>query len=91
MPSLKVQLNGTDHNPWLKFGVTQNPFPQIARTETAALCIRLQALGGNPIPHDRAAEYIREKLAGFSDELIELCIQNFRPGEYTIFTVEFPD
>lgn len=34
MPTLKISLNGTDSNPWHKLGLTQNPFPQLARYET---------------------------------------------------------
>lgn len=85
---LKVLLNGTKENPWLRLGVTQNPFPQIARAEYSAACLRLQKLGGDPIPN---VEYIRETLVGFTPEFVALCCKNFKPGQMVAFTVNFPE
>jgi hypothetical protein len=83
---LKVCLNGTTENPYHRFGLSQNPFPQIAKYEYTKACLQLQKLGGDPIPNER---YIRDTLAGFSNEFIELCCKQFMPGEYVTFEVEF--
>jgi len=86
---LLVELNGTSENPYHKMGLTQNPFPQTAKYELDAHCLRLQSLGGDPIPN---TDYIRERLAGgFSDEFIELCCRNFQPGKMVKFVVEWKD
>jgi hypothetical protein len=85
---LKVELNGTDENPYHRFGQSQNPFPQIARAEYTRDVLRVQSLGGDPIPD---ADYIREKLKGMSEEFIELCCKMFKKGEIVKFTVFFPE
>jgi hypothetical protein len=87
---LRVALNGTDTNPFAIYGATQNPFPQIAKYELQAHIINLQKLGGPPIPQDRPEEYIREVLKGWSEEFIQLCLKNYKPGEYVRFEVKVP-
>lgn len=82
----KVALNGTDENPYYRFGLSQNPFAQDAKYSECLL--RVQKLGGDPIPNE---EYIRETLKGFSEEFIDGCCERFRKGEYVEFFVEFPD
>jgi len=89
MPKLTVYLNGTDTNPFQKWGLRQNPFPQLARAETDIFEHRLNKLGGDPIPRDRPEAYIREVLAGFSTEFIDLCVAKYRPGEMVQFVVHF--
>lgn len=84
---LRVVLNGTDENPWHKMGLTQNPFPQLARAETDGAVLRLQSLGGDPIPH---TDYIRERLHGFTPEFVELVCSKFKKGEIVRFLVTFP-
>jgi hypothetical protein len=84
---LDILLNGTNENPWHTYGLTQNPFPQIAKYEWTARCLVLQSLGGDPIPN---VAYIREKLKGFTEEFINLCCDKFRPGKLVRFTVAFP-
>lgn len=85
---IKVYLNGTDTNPFHKFGLTQNPFPQTAKHEWDAACLRLQALGGDPIPN---RQYIRDHLRGWvSDELINLCVDRFEQGKMVKFVISFP-
>ena len=81
-----VRLNGTDKNPWNKYGLTQNPFPQIGKAEFNTGESAVRALDGEPIkgPND-----IRERLKGFTPEFIQLCIDNFKPGERTAFEVIF--
>lgn len=88
---LKVALNGTDKNPFTIYGVSQNPFPQIAKREYQARIMNMQKLGGPPIPKDNAEHYIRETLNGWSQEFIELCVSKYRPGEYVKFEVNFDD
>lgn len=88
---LRVVLNGTDVNPFHKMGLRCNPFPQIAKAEYEAACIRMQELGGDPIPKDRPHEYIRERLDGFDPEFVELCCKSYRPGEMVRFMVEFEE
>jgi len=86
MPLLKVELNGTNKNPYHKFGLSQDPFPQISEYEKSRACLRLQSLGGNPIPD---VEYIRDTLKEFSDEFVNLCCLRFKKGEYVTFEVEY--
>ncbi len=86
---LKVELNGTDKNPYEQMGLTQNPFPQTGKAEWDEACLRIQKLGGPPIPADRAEAYIRETLAGFTQEFVELCVRNYKPGIYVKFYVTF--
>jgi len=81
MPRFILRLNGTGANPYHKFGLTQSPFPQIAKAQYTEACLRMQSLGGDPIPHDSFALYIRERLRGFSEEFIVGAIARFRPGE----------
>ena len=83
-----VRLNGTDHNPWHKYGLKQNPFPQIARAEYDRGCQQINSLNGDPI---KDADDIRQRLQGFSKEFIELCVAKFRPGETVVFNVFFPE
>jgi hypothetical protein len=85
---LKVKLNGTNTNPWFRMGVRQNPFPQHPRAELMRAMKQLNSLDGEPL---KGPDDIRERLAGWSEEFIELCIQQFKPGERVKFMVEFPE
>lgn len=87
--TIRVELNGTAENPYHKLGLTQNPFPLIPQAQYSGACLRLQSLGGDPIPHDRAEAYIREKLSGFSQEFVDLCVSRFKPGEVVEFEVSW--
>jgi hypothetical protein len=86
--TIRVTLNGTGVNPFYKMGLRMNPFPQIARGEVDAAMWQLNSLDAEPItgPDD-----IRSRLAGWSEEFIQLCIEQFKPGERHSFTVTFPD
>jgi hypothetical protein len=97
---LPVSLNGTATNPFIRFGLTINPFPSIAlaaydfgltANPLAAYDAGVRQLGAEPIPPERAEAYIRETLAGFSAEFVDLCISQYRPGEYVTFGVTFPE
>lgn len=81
-----VELNGTDKNPYHKLGLTQNPLPQIPRAEYTPQILKLQKLGGDPIPD---TDYIRQVLAGWSEEFIELCCKQFKKGEMVKFYAVF--
>jgi hypothetical protein len=83
-----VHLNGTDENPWHRWGLHQNPFPQIAKHEYQAGMMRLQKLGGDPIPN---TDYIRETLKGFDPEFVDLLCKMYHPGEMVKFEVSWPD
>jgi len=87
MPTITIELNGTNENPWHSLNLTQNPFPQLARFETDKNMLRLQALGGDPIPD---ADHIRSFLQGYvSQELIDLCAAKFCKGELIRFDVSW--
>jgi hypothetical protein len=85
---ITVRLNGSRVNPWARWGLKQNPFPQIARAEYARAMKQLNSLDGEPIT---CANDIRERLRGCTDEFIEGCITRFVPGERVLFDVEFPE
>ena len=74
---LNVTINGTDINPWHRFGLRQNPFPQTGKAEYAAGERKLASLDGDPV---RTADDIRERLAGFAPEFVEGVIQRWQPG-----------
>lgn len=82
--ALMVALNGTNVNPFHRFGLTQNPFPQTGRAEEDALCLALQKLGGDPIPN---VAYIRTTLLGFHPEFVGLCCALFEPGKVVEFGI----
>jgi hypothetical protein len=85
---LRVNLNGTDLNPFLKMGLKQNPFPQIARREYDGACHHLNVLAAEPIPD---TDYIRNHLKGWSKEFVDLCCAKYEKGKYVTFTVEWSD
>lgn len=75
--NIEVVLNGTDENPFAQFGLKQNPFPQSVGAEFTAAVIRLQRLGGEPIPN---TDYIRAILHDFNPEFVDLCCKLYKPG-----------
>ena len=84
---LNVTVNGTDMNPWHRFGLRQNPFPQTGKAEYAAGERKLASLDGDPV---RTADDIRERLAGFDPEFVEGVIQRWQPGHRVRFKIVFP-
>ena len=84
---LSVTVNGTGMNPWHRFGLRQNPFPQTGKAEYAAGERQLASLDGDPV---RTADDIRERLAGFDPEFVEGVIQRWRPGRRVRFKIVFP-
>jgi hypothetical protein len=85
--TLTVRLNGTDENSWHKFGLTQNPFPQLAKMEYDRFTLHLAALDGDPIPD---TDYIRNHLKGWDPEFVKLCCLKFKKGKRVTFIVEWP-
>jgi hypothetical protein len=84
---LNVTINGTDINPWHRFGLRQNPFPQTGKAEYAAGESKLASLDGDPV---RTADDIRERLAGFDPEFVKGVIQRWQPGRRVRFKIVFP-
>jgi hypothetical protein len=83
-----AHMSERDGDPFHQSGLSQNPFPQLADARYDQACLRLQKLGGDPIPN---TEYIVETLQGFSPEFVFLVCSKYRPGEYVRFTVTIPD
>ena len=88
MITFTVRLNGTSENPYTRFGLKQNPFPEVAEYQYASHCLHLQALGGDPIPD---AEYIRCHLRGWPQDFVDELCRRFTPGEMVVFKVTFPE
>jgi hypothetical protein len=84
---LNVAINGADMNPWHRFGLRQNPFPQTGKPEYAAGERKLASLDGDPV---RTADDIRERLAGFDPGFVEGVIQRWQPGRRVRFKIVFP-
>lgn len=84
-----ITLNGTTENPFAKYGLKCNPFPAIAdaspRYDYANKLISRLAM---PIT-DKAE--LKSLMQGCSEDLIELCLSKFTPGEIVRFRIEFPD
>jgi hypothetical protein len=83
---LTVTINGTGTNPWHRFGLRQNPFPQTGKAEYAAGERKLASLDGDPV---RTADDIRERLAGFDPAFVEGVIQLWQPGRRVRFKIAF--
>lgn len=81
MGTVTVTINGTEQNPYEKFGLKRNPF---SKGHVATL----DKLRTGPI---RTTAQIREILKGFSEEFILLCCQQSIPGEVVKFSVNWPD
>jgi hypothetical protein len=85
---LHVVLNGTDVNPYHRWGLTQNPIPQLGVRQWDEQVLRVQGLAGEPIP---SVEYIREKLDGMSIEFVELLCSKYVKGEVVEFDVSWEE
>ena len=85
--TITVTLNGTDTNRWRRWGLMANPFPQTAMMEFAKGDRQIASLDGDTI---RSAADIRERLEGFADEFVDLCVSQFRRGQRVAFLVTFP-
>jgi hypothetical protein len=85
---LNISLNGTDVNPYHRWGLSCNPFPQIGKYEWDAAQRILASLGGDPI---QDTDYIRKKLKGFHSEFIEICCRKFEKGKYIQFYIEWSE
>jgi hypothetical protein len=85
--TLTVTINGTTANRWHCYGLHHNPFPQTAITELHHGERLLANLDGDPVTGEAD---IRARLAGFSAELTDLVIAQYRPGHRTSFKITFP-
>lgn len=84
---LKVVLNGTDTNPYARWGLKQNPFPQLGKAEYDRAERAINSLGGEPIKDEAD---IRQRLRGFKADFVNLCVRNFKKGATVTFYVTFP-
>jgi hypothetical protein len=85
--SLEVTINGTGANPWHRWNLTCNPFPQLGKAEFAAGERALASLDGDPVT---CAQDIRDRLPGFAPAFVDGVIARWRPGERVRFTLTFP-
>lgn len=85
---VKIVLNGTDENPYLKLGFTQNPFPAIPKDEFAVANRIVADLEANPIKDEID---LRKRLQGCTEEFINGCILRFKKGMKVTFEIEWPD
>jgi hypothetical protein len=85
--AITVTINGTDANPWARYQLKANPFPQIAKAEYEGAERALASLDGEPVT---SAEDIRARLRGFSEEFVAGCIARWQPGKRISFRVSFP-
>ena len=80
MPKVRwhFTINGTAENPWHRYGLRQNPFPQHERYEMNVADFALQSLGDDPIT---SAADIRERLKGaLSETFIDSVVARYVPG-----------
>jgi hypothetical protein len=84
---ITVRINGADENPWGCYGLKINPFPQTSIRGLQAASKKLARLDDEPVS---SAADIRKRLRGCSDELIDLCVQQWMPGQRVEFTIKFP-
>lgn len=68
---ITIRINGTDTNPWHRFGLTRNPFPQVGLREWDSFDRFLAELGAKPMP-------TTEALNKFLAEARELAIPHRR-------------
>lgn len=90
---ITIILNGTDTNPFLKYGLLMNPFPAIPKRQYAAVNLALARLAAEPLsgPDDirRILEPVVTGAAG--EQLIAACCEMFKKGERVEFDVTYPD
>ena len=88
MGKIVVTINGTDTNRWHKMGLRQNPFPQIPKQELTEAMMQLNSLDGDPI---RDEADLRSRIAGYTTEFVDACVQMWEPGKRTQFVVTYPE
>jgi|tagenome__1003787_1003787.scaffolds.fasta_scaffold15633473_2 hypothetical protein len=84
----KVTINASDNNHWSKYGLSMNPFPQLAKAEYGKAMMQLNSLDGDPM---KSVDEIDERLEGFHPAFVELCRRHYVPGQRVRFDVEVPD
>lgn len=86
--TLVVTINGTDSNPFARWGMRQNPFPQVSTSQAPiGGQLALASLGGEPVTSEQD---IRDRLTGFAPDFIEGVIARWVPGQIVKFTITFP-
>jgi len=85
--TLEFTINGTDTNPYARWGLRCNPFPGTPYHELMRGAMQLNSLGGEPI---RSAADIRERLRGFEPAFVERVIRAWRPGKIVAISLTFP-
>jgi hypothetical protein len=86
-----VTLNGSNRNPYERYGLERNPFPALPDASIhPSVNGCLADLAARPIVD---AADLRQRLtaAGASTEFVEGCVARFQPGRTVRFTVSFPD
>jgi hypothetical protein len=72
-------INGTDTNPYEKYGLLRSPFSSVAKAEYDGISLALNALGGEPI---KSESEIHERLGKrVSRELKEIICKYYKPGK----------
>ncbi len=75
----RFTINGTDKNPFDKYGLLQNPFSSVAKAEYDRIALTLNSLGGEPI---KSEADIHQRLGNrVSREVREIICQHYKPGK----------
>jgi len=85
--TIRVTINGTTENPWHRYALRCNPFPQTGRHEWYGAEMAIASLDGEPVTSEQD---IRDRLPLFAAPFVDLCIAQYRPGERVSFLVSFP-
>ena len=86
MASMKVTINGTNKNPFIRLGLTCNPFPQLGEYSLDAGEHPVNLLASTQIV---STSQIQSILKGFTPEFVNLCCHKFAPDEVVEFTVHW--
>lgn len=86
--TLTIKLNGTEENPYHKYGLTRNPFPQIGKYEWSHVDHLLANLEAEPIKDDLD---LRDRLKGCDPDFIQVCCERFQKGKMVVFELTFPE
>lgn len=83
--TFNFMVNGTDKNPYEKWGFRFNPLPQHGKQELARADLMMQSLA-EPI---KSADDIRQRLNGCDKDFVERIIATFyKPGEMVKVTLK---
>lgn len=87
---VQVILNCTDNNPYLRMGLTANPFPVIADASPKYQAANriLSDLKANPIKDEND---LRARLKGCKEGFISLCVSKYEKGKMVKFWISWPE